>query len=164
MRIFAAKNNLMSVGRICNEGVVKELHESWAIVQLTVHSACAGCHAQKMCGATTQQHREVKVRRQPNQPLRVGETVRVSMQQSNGRAAVIIAYFLPFIVLISTLSITFYLTKSQLLSVLVTLLLVAAYFAALFLFGKKLEKKFVFSIEKMEDAHIAVSSSNENSN
>jgi positive regulator of sigma E activity len=64
--------------------------------------------------------------------------------------AVVIAYLLPFFVLILGLLVTYKISKNELLSIGVSLGLTALYYLSIYKLKDKLEKEFVFTIRKQE--------------
>jgi sigma-E factor negative regulatory protein RseC len=73
------------------------------------------------------------------------------MQQSMGSKAVVIGYFLPLVVLLLSLILSYKISQNELLSFFITLGAIGLYFFFVWLFRKKIEKQFIFYVHKIEE-------------
>lgn len=140
------------VGTICNDAIVKSVEKDAVIVEMTVSSACEKCHAKSACMASQRKSELIKALNPKGVLFEPGEEVSVYMQHDLGVKAVLIGYLFPFIILIISLFLMYYLTQNELLSVGVTILSVAIYYLLIWLLnkGKKIDKQFAFFIKKKD--------------
>lgn len=110
-------------------------------VRIVQASACAACKAKQMCMSAESQEKEMDVI--PLEPLQVGDEVEVLVQQKLGWKAVLLAYILPFVVLIS---VVFVLSRwlSEAAAGMIALCAIGVYYLVLSLFKGKLQKEFSF--------------------
>ena len=81
----------------------------------------------------------------------IGETVQIQMRQQLANKAVVLGYFLPFVILVVGLFACYALTHIQWLSVLVGIGLTALYYVILKLMDKRLAKQFTLSVSKKSE-------------
>lgn len=110
-------------------------------VRIVQASACAACKAKQMCMSAESQEKEMDVI--PLEPLQVGDEVEVLVQQKLGWKAVLLAYILPFVVLVS---VVFVLSRwlSEAAAGTIALCAIGVYYMVLSLFKGKLQKEFSF--------------------
>ena len=141
----------MAKERIEHEGKVVSVDKDYIAVEILNKSACAACHAKGVCGASDATVKVVEVAQDITtlvQDYQVGETVNVVMSATMGTEAVWLAYVVPLIVLMASISVCWLCGAGELLMGLVSLGLVALYYLGVFLFRNKISKIFTFSIEK----------------
>jgi sigma-E factor negative regulatory protein RseC len=141
----------MNETNICHQGIVKEIAENTLFVQIERHNACTGCHAKNVCSTFGQKDEIIQVFTQNPETFQQGETVRVSMQQSLGLKAIVIAYLCPFFVLVTCLFLTYYLTNNELLSVIVALVSTVLYYLIIKKIENRLKKRFFFFVNKINE-------------
>lgn len=114
-------------------------------VRIVQASACAACKAKQMCMSAESQEKEMDVI--PLEPLQVGDEVEVQVQQKLGWKAVLLAYILPFVVLIS---VVFVLSRwlSEAAAGTIALCAIGVYYMLLSLFKGKLQKEFSFTARR----------------
>ncbi|HDP74559.1 MAG TPA: hypothetical protein ENN49_01565 [Bacteroidales bacterium] len=117
-------------------------------VTIISQSACASCHAKGACTAADVAEKQVVVSK-PYHSYTVGETVKVTLQQSLGFKALFLGYILPLIVLVVSLFVFNAMGLSEPVSGLIALAVLVPYYLLLYLFRKRIEKQFHFDIEKL---------------
>jgi sigma-E factor negative regulatory protein RseC len=132
---------------ISHPGIVKKITKEGAEVVISTESACGTCSSRGACPASEMKEkviliRDVKVEVAP------GDHVNVLMTASLGRLAVIVAYLVPVIVMVSVLFIFHGLGFSDGFTALTSLGTTLLYFGIVWTFRTKLGRTFVFSIEK----------------
>lgn len=128
---------------LASEGVVLRVEGSSVCVRLQRASACGGCHARGMCGASSFHSRgrvtELKV---PivagHRRYAVGDRVRVTMDRDVGYRAIFYAYVVPFLLMMMGVGLGVFFGFSDLILFLTALLMVGLYFLALHAFGSRL--------------------------
>ncbi|HPE40041.1 MAG TPA: SoxR reducing system RseC family protein [Bacteroidales bacterium] len=136
--------------QVCTQAVVREVHDTYIVAEIVIQSACAACHAKDACGVSDRREEKIKVPISNPQIYSIGEVVSLEMKQGLGMKAVVIAYLLPFFVLILGLLVTYKISKNELLSIGVSLGLTALYYLSIYKLKDKFEKEFVFTIRKQE--------------
>jgi len=131
--------------RISHEGVIDYIENDSVFVRILSKSACSACHAKSMCTVSEMTEKLVEVKTQGTK-FNIGQTVNVIMDRSLGTKAVLLGYFLPFLIMIATLIITSAFLP-ELLAGLLSITILFPYFLILFFFKDKLSKTFSFHIE-----------------
>ena len=136
-------------GSITHDAIVQSIEGQKITVKLSVQSACASCHAKGICGAAESQDKLVTARNVNDETFAVGETVRVELRQTLAFKAVLICYLLPFIVLMTTFCLMSYFIENELINVGVAFLATVIYYFFVWLFNKKIERKFTCFVTKL---------------
>ena len=134
---------------ITHEGIVQNIEGHNITVKLSVQSACAACHAKGICGAAESQDKTVVARNVNDETFTVGEKVRVELRQTLAFKAVVICYLLPFIVLMTTFCLMSYFVENELIGVGVAFLATVIYYFLVWLFNKRIERKFTCYVTKL---------------
>ncbi len=116
-------------------------------VQITQTSACAACHAKGMCTAAESREKVIDATT-TDLTLQTGDAVRVLVQEHMGWKAVLLAYFLPFVLLIIAVVIGGLYTKNEAWIGLIGIGTVMLYYAGLYAFRKRVTKQFAFTAIK----------------
>ena len=156
---------------IKHDGVIIGLNEDGtALVRIVQTSACAACKAKAMCASAESAEKEMtvvllgengKVKTENNstqsyttlhdstQSYHVGDTVEVMVQQKMGWKAVVLAYLLPFFVMLAVMLIgnAIWAVREEILGT-VALCAMALYYLLLGMFKDKLQKEFSFTARK----------------
>ncbi len=132
---------------IKHDGIVQEVHQNYVKVNFTNHSACSGCHAQGICGASDSKEKTVDILDFSGQ-FSIGEHVTIFLKQSLGFRALFIGYIFPFLAIIVSLITCSMLGLGELKTGLISLGLLIPYYLAVYFSRGKLEKTFHFSIQK----------------
>lgn len=130
------------------KGVIKEIDEGLAKVLITSYSSCVNCESKVACNIGESAIKEIDV------PITsgffsVGEQVIILMKRSIGIKAVTLAYFIPFVILMSSLAITNSFQLEEILSGIISIFILIPYFIILYLFRNKINKTFSFSLKKI---------------
>lgn len=132
--------------RISHEGIIDHIESDTVFVRILSKSACAECHSKSMCGVSEMTEKLIEVK-QNTSGFEQGQTVNVILDRSLGNKAVLLGYFIPFLLLIITLIVSgiFF---SELWSGLMAIGILIPYYLLLFAFKDKLSKKFYFRLER----------------
>ena len=158
---------------IKHDGIIIALNgDGTALVRIVQTSACAACKAKAMCASAESAEKEMtvvllgengKVKTENNstqsyttlhdstQSYHVGDTVEVMVQQKMGWKAVVLAYLLPFFVMLAVMFIgnAIWAVREEILGT-VALCAMALYYLVLGMFKDKLQKEFSFSARKKD--------------
>ena len=144
---------------IKHDGIIIALNEDGtALVRIVQTSACAACKAKAMCASAESAEKEMTVQltnsEASNSPspiadIKVGDTVEVMVQQKMGWKAVVLAYLLPFFVMLAVMLIgnAIWAVREEILGT-VALCAMAVYYLVLGMFKDKLQKEFSFTARK----------------
>ena len=147
---------------IKHDGIIIALNEDGtALVRIVQTSACAACKAKAMCASAESAEKEMTVMLLGDGQWAVGDTVEVMVQQKMGWKAVVLAYLLPFFVMLAVMFIGNGLlaigdgqlamgdgAKREAVLGTVALCAMAVYYLVLGMFKDKLQKEFSFTARK----------------
>ena len=130
-----------------HKGVIEQIDGDVAHVKINSVSACASCHAKGACSAADQEEKYLDVPLH-GIPYHKGDAVQVQVEKRLGLRAVALGYVYPFLLLMGVLIAALAAGASELRAGTYALLSVIPYYLVLFLFRKRLESTFTFSIKK----------------
>ena len=148
---------------IKHDGIIIALNEDGtALVRIVQTSACAACKAKAMCARAESAEKEMTVVLLGDEQWAVGDTVEVMVLQKMGWKAVMLAYLLPFFVMLAVMFIGNGLlamgdgatgllgdeAKREAVLGTVALCAMALYYLVLGMFKDKLQKEFSFTARK----------------
>ena len=147
---------------IKHDGIIIALNEDGtALVRIVQTSACAACKAKAMCASAESAEKEMTVVLLGDEQWAVGNEVEVMVQQKMGWKAVVLAYLLPFFVMLAVmfignglLAIGYWLlsmgdgAKREAVLGTIALCAMAVYYLVLGMFKDKLQKEFSFTAKK----------------
>lgn len=137
----------MDTDVIQHTGEIIAIENGIAKVLIMQTSACATCHAKSVCGASEKKEKVVDAEVNDNN-LSVGDNVLVVGQKSIGIRAVILAYVVPFVLMLATMLITSTLTEKEWIIGTSTLSVLVPYFVILHLMKSTIQAKFKFYVTK----------------
>jgi sigma-E factor negative regulatory protein RseC len=134
---------------VCFEqrGIIESINNNRITVRIDRGSACGHCNAQGLCNLAESSEQIIEVYSSA-QTFAVGEWVQVTMSRTMGNKAILLGYFIPFVLLITTLLILSAFGLSDLITGLVSILILIPYFLIIYLFRERLRRTFSFSIHK----------------
>ena len=126
-----------------HQGFIIEINNNIAHVRIEQTSACASCHVKSVCGASEKTEKIIDAHIADN-TLKVGDQVTIIGQKSLGFQAIILAYILPFVVIVASLFIVNIFTTNEVVIGTCALATLIPYFAILRLMRNKIQAKFQF--------------------
>ena len=135
---------------IKHDGIIIALNEDGtALVRIVQTSACAACKAKAMCACAESAEKEMTVVLLGDEQWAVGNEVEVMVQQKMGWKAVILAYLLPFFVMLAVIFMgnALWNVREEILGT-AALCAMALYYLVLGMFKDKLQKEFSFTAKK----------------
>lgn len=130
---------------ISHEGVVANNSGKSVTVTISAKSACSGCHAKGSCSLIGSGEKTVEV--EGAWSVRPGDAVNVVMKQSMGFTALFYGYILPFLTLMTVLIVSLSAGFTELASGTISIAALLPYFLVLWIFRKRLNGKFAFSLK-----------------
>ena len=132
---------------IRHTGIVSGINGELAHVQIVQSSACSSCKAKSMCMSTESQQKEMDA--VMLEPMQVGDRVEVEVREHLAWKAVLLAYVLPFIVMMSVIAVLDVLTGwDEAIVGTIALCSIALYYLVLSQFKHRLQKQFTFTARK----------------
>jgi len=129
-------------------GKISKISDDIIEVSILSMSACSSCHAKGMCSVSDMEEKIVEVQKPKDVDYQVGESVIVSMRKSSGNRAVMLGYFIPFLILVISIFILSEILNDEGMAALISLGLLVPYYIILFFRKEKLKKNFAFFISK----------------
>ena len=148
---------------IKHDGIIIALNEDGtALVRIVQTSACAACKAKAMCASAESAEKEMTVVLLGDGQWAIGDSVEVMVQQKMGWKAVVLAYLLPFFLMLAVMFVGNGLlamgdgatgllgdeAKREAVLGTVALCAMAVYYLVLGMFKDKLQKEFSFTAKK----------------
>jgi len=130
-----------------HEGIIEQIDGDVAHVKIESVSACASCHAKGVCSAADQEEKYLDVPLQ-GASYSQGDPVNVQVAKRIGFKAVALGYFYPFLLVMLVLIATLAVGATELKAGSFALLSLIPYYLGLYLFRKRIESTFTFSIKK----------------
>ena len=133
---------------IRHEGIVLSINGEKAHVQIVQTSACSACKARSMCMSAESQSKEMDAIML--EPMKIGDKVEVEVRERLAWKAVLLAYILPFIVMLAIIAILDFATDwSEAVVGTLSLCGIALYYIGLSVFRNRLQKQFFFTARKI---------------
>jgi len=129
-----------------HEGIVVSINDRKIVVRIMAQSACSGCHAKGACSAADMQDKLIDIA-PDGHDYHTGQRVVISGHQSLGFKAVLYAYVIPSILVITSLIVAYATTNSDMASAIISLATVSVYYGVVYLFKDRLQKTFSFKIK-----------------
>jgi sigma-E factor negative regulatory protein RseC len=136
---------------VCIEqkGVVEEITNHTARVRIHREAMCGKCSARGICNLTDATERIIEINRITPE-LKTGDPVLVKITRSMGNKALLLGYFVPFIVLIASLVLLSTTIRYEWVTGTLSIVIVIIYYFTLYLFRDRLRKTFTFHIRKTD--------------
>ena len=125
-------------------------HRGDVTIQVTIRSesACGGCRVRKQCAMGESEDKTLAIPSAQASYFEKGETVEVVTEQAMGIKAVVWAYVLPFLSVMTALLVLLQAGAGELVSGLTSLGILALYYCVLYLLRHRLEKEITFKVRK----------------
>lgn len=138
------------VTNIKHLGILENINGSRLKVKIVQSSACSACSVKGHCSASETKEKIIDVYNKNNVPCQVGERVMIVGTTSMGMKAVLLAFVLPFIVLLLALIISLKLTGGdEAVSALVSLGTLVPYYLIIYICRNRLSRSFMFILESI---------------
>jgi len=130
-----------------HQGTIVEINDGFLKVQVEVIPACGSCQARENCIMAEDGYRYIEIVHD-GRPHQVGNVVTVVSRQSQSYKAVVWAYLLPCVCLVSALVIAHEIWKNELLAGLAAGVVLIGYYFVLYLFRDRLKREFTFTLKQ----------------
>ena len=133
--------------RISHEGIVTKINSDIIEVKIISKSACASCNIKTACNMSEMQEKTISIPAPKDKNLSIGQEVKISMGLGQANKAVIFAYVIPVVILISMIFILNNLKIDEGINALISIGTLIPYYLILFLFKDKIKRKFEYEIQ-----------------
>lgn len=130
-----------------HSGTINHIQGHLIQVLITQESACISCHANGACSAADKDDKIIEVE-SSDSTFQVGDRVMLYGQSSMGLQAVLLAFVIPFLIILLTLFILRFYVANEALSGTIALATLVPYYIVLSFFNKKMKSRFQFFIKK----------------
>ncbi|WP_273160321.1 SoxR reducing system RseC family protein [Bacteroides fluxus] len=134
---------------IRHQGIVENINGSHLKVRIVQTSACASCSVKGHCTSADTKEKLIDVTDINAASYQVGDRVWVVGELSMGVMAVLLAFILPFLILVISLFVFMAVWNDELSSALCSLALLIPYYYIMWLNKSRMGKKFSFTIRPM---------------
>jgi len=133
------------------QGQVRGVSENSVQVLIFRKAACASCHANAACTSFDKKDQIFDVVTSDAHSFKIGEEVKVLIEQKTGMQAVLIGFVVPSVILIVVIAVltAIFTDLNQSIIALSAILCYALYCVLLYIFHKKIDRKFNLRIEHL---------------
>lgn len=137
------------MGELRQSATIVQVTDTEIVVEVCRESSCKACAAKSMCsaGGSEGSSGHLMTLRGDGVERSVGDSVTVVVSERRAAMAVVLAYLIPVFVVVGLLLVFQAFGVSELISGLVVLLVLAAYFLAIKIFDKRIGKELTITIE-----------------
>lgn len=128
-------------------GIVENIDGSLVKVKIAQSSACSSCSVKGHCSVSETKEKLIDVYNKNGLSCRVGDQVMIVGATSMGMKAVLLAFVLPFLVLMAVLVVVLEITGDEPVAALASLASLMPYYLVIYLFRNKLARTFTFTLE-----------------
>jgi sigma-E factor negative regulatory protein RseC len=128
-----------------HDGMVETVDDKTVFVRISRSSACHHCSAGNLCGMNDASEKVLEIPVHAS-TLKPGDKVTVGIPQKSAMSAIVVAFILPSILLLTAIFVFNSMDVSDLESAALSLGIVAVYMLFLSFFRKLLKQKFVLKI------------------
>lgn len=132
--------------RISHEGIVTKIDNDNVEVKILSKSACASCNIKTACNMSEMQEKIITIPAPKDKKLSIGQDVVISIRLGQANRAVIFAYVIPVIILISMIFILSALKIDEGINALISIGTLIPYYFILFLLKDRIKRKFEYEI------------------
>lgn len=135
--------------RIEHSGLVERIAGDTVEVKILQSSACSACTARKLCNTAESKEKVIECRRY-GVDYHIGDRVMVYGSMEMGRNAVILAFIVPLVLMVTWLfTAVSVISMDELAAVGIMVAILVVYYILLHLFNGRISRKFEFRIEKI---------------
>ena len=134
--------------KISHSGIVESVEPDCLHVRILQTSACASCKAANHCNAAENKEKTVDVYGIADTSVyRIGQEVNVTASMRVGMNAVLLAFVIPFVILLAVLFIGSRFIADEAVVALLSIACLIPYYIGLYLMRSRLRERFTFRIE-----------------
>ena len=141
---------MKQIKQIIHPGIIKSISGNELQVCIIAQAACASCTLKGACSVSEVDKKIIDICVENPDDYKNGESIEVYFKQSLGFRALFLGYVLPFLILVISLITLMSITQNELLSGVISLMLLIPYYLILYFSKDKIKKTFAFSIKKKQ--------------
>ncbi|MCM1109361.1 MAG: SoxR reducing system RseC family protein [Clostridium sp.] len=134
---------------IKHNGIVVSIEHTHVRVKIQQAAACATCAGKQLCHSSESKEKMIDVYTDDASRYTVGEQVAVQIRISQGLNAVAVAYGIPLLLLLATLTLVVTLTGNELTGTLASLAVLVAYYLIIYIRRDRITRKFSCTINHL---------------
>jgi len=134
---------------IQHKGIVQEILNDHLEIMIISESACSSCKSKKVCSISEIKEKLICIETN-DKTYKIGDNVTVFLEEKMGAIAVVFAYVLPFVLMISILIACYLLKLSEPVMGGAVIVSLTVYYIALYLFRNQFDKRMSFRVEKQQ--------------
>ena len=138
----------MSGIEITHEGIVREVGDDHVFVSFISQPACISCSIKNNCSLSETEIKHLKVP-VSGKIFHTGEKVLITLGQSHGFKAVLLGYFLPFLIVFICLIVSLTITSNELIAGLISISSLIPYYLLLWILRGMINNSFKFRLMKV---------------
>ena len=132
--------------RISHEGIVTKIDNENIEVKILSQSACAACNIKSACNMSEMQEKIITIPAPKDKKLSIGQDVVISIKLGQANRAVIFAYVIPVIILISMIFILSVLKIDEGVNALISIGTLVPYYFILYLLKDRIKRLFLSQV------------------
>ncbi|MDP4240088.1 MAG: SoxR reducing system RseC family protein [Bacteroidota bacterium] len=130
-----------------HKGIINKIDNNRIDVLINQQTACSECHANGICFTSDAVNKVIEVEN-ADPVFKIGDNVILYGKQSLGLQAVLLAFVFPSILLLITLILLNSVIANEIISGIISVLVLLPYYLILSIFNKKIKANFRFDIKK----------------
>jgi len=133
---------------IDHTGIVVSINGRKATIQIQPQPSCGSCGSKSICNLAEDTGKTVEATLENQDIPQPGQVVTIALERSLGYLALWLGYLLPLVILVSSLFLLVHLLGDEGFAAMLSLLILALYYATLYFLRKKIGDRYVFRIKK----------------
>lgn len=134
---------------ITHEGIITRVGKEEIEVKILSKSACAACHAKSACSMSDMAEKTLIIPHDGKQSFTLMQKVNIKMSVGQAGKAVVLAYVVPFCILIATLIVLLTLQIEDGLAAIISIATLIPYYIILYKCRNRIKKKFRYEVETL---------------
>ena len=130
-----------------HKGIVSKIEGNLVCVSIDSQSACTNCHVKGVCKVTEKEEKIIEIENVKGK-FNIGDNVIVYISEHLGFKALFLGYLLPFLLLITTIIVTYQFADNELLIGGLGIFLLIPYYIIIYLLRHRIKESFEFEIRK----------------
>jgi sigma-E factor negative regulatory protein RseC len=143
-------NTILMGQLIEHDGIIQSIQNNHIQVSILQQSACGDCHSKNVCSVSDKTEKIVEVE-YVDADIEIGDKVILIGSQSIGLTAVLVAFVIPFMLILITLLGLNTLISNEVYAGLIAIAALIPYYFILSLFKNKFKSKFKFTLKKANE-------------
>lgn len=132
---------------VSHNGIITDISNDEVQVKILSKSSCAACNIKSACNMSEMQEKIITIPAPKDKNLSIGDNVKISMGIGQANKAVVFAYIIPLIILVSMIFILNALKLEEGINALISIGSLIPYYLILYLFRDKIKRKFEYEID-----------------